>query len=261
MRITALNGSARSDGNTAKLLALVENRLRTRADEAGVALTYESVLLGARDIRRCLGCRVCFDKGEALCPLRDDLLGLNARLLEADAVILASPVYVEDVSGAMKTFIDRMAFHCHRPGFAGKPVAVLSTSGTGASKRTLRTMRLALTAWGFQVAGGKRFRMGAKMAAAEARSRYTRQAERLADRLFACAQNSPAQPPFSSLTAFQVQKRYWLASGDDGTYDYRYWKSNGWLEPGRAYYAPMRIRPLRLALAKFAAWLACLFLA
>ena len=161
MKIVALNGSARSGGNTATLLRLMEQRLKAQAAATGIAMEYESVLLGGQNILRCIGCRACFDKGEAFCPLKDDLAGLNARLLKADAVIFASPVYVEDVSGAMKTFIDRMAFHCHRPAYAGKPAVVIATSGSGASGHTLRTMRVALMAWGFRVASGRQFRMGA----------------------------------------------------------------------------------------------------
>lgn len=58
---------------------------------------------------------VAYALGEDHCPLRDDVSEIKKKIDDADIIILASPVYVEDVSGLLKNWIDRMAFVCHRP--------------------------------------------------------------------------------------------------------------------------------------------------
>lgn len=90
------------------------------ADKENIILEIERISLGQLDLNTCRGCRVCFDKGEEKCPLKDDVLSIRDKMILADGILAASPVYVEDVNGIMKNWIDRMAFNCHRPAFAGK---------------------------------------------------------------------------------------------------------------------------------------------
>lgn len=70
----------------------------------------------------------------------------------ADAIILASPVYVDDVSGITKNWIDRLAHVCHRPEFYGKYAYLLSTTGASSTRHTLRTMNAPMY-WGFTIIG------------------------------------------------------------------------------------------------------------
>ena len=63
---------------------------------------------------------------------------LARMVLEADGVVLASPVYVNDVSGHVKTLIDRLAFVCHRPQFMQTPF-FLATTGGSSCRHALRT--------------------------------------------------------------------------------------------------------------------------
>jgi hypothetical protein len=58
-----------------------------------------SLDLAEMDIRTCRGCRICFDKGEESCPLKDDLLAIRRRIEAAELLVLGSPVYVEDGNG------------------------------------------------------------------------------------------------------------------------------------------------------------------
>jgi multimeric flavodoxin WrbA len=147
MKVMTLISSYRKNGNTERLCSLIEEELQSIAEFQHETLEIERVRLGHTELKTCLGCRVCFDKGEELCPLKDELLLIRKKLDEADGIILASPVYVEDVNGIMKNWIDRMAFNCHRPAFAGKTAVIVSTSGNASTKHALRTMRNALTRW------------------------------------------------------------------------------------------------------------------
>ena len=117
MKILALVGSYRKRGNTARIVAMIAEELQKLATTADEILEVETVYLAHQDIGLCRGCRVCFDQGEELCPLRDDLLAIKTRMEEADGFIIASPVYVHDVNGVVKNWIDRLAFVCHRPEF------------------------------------------------------------------------------------------------------------------------------------------------
>jgi multimeric flavodoxin WrbA len=119
MKILAIVSSYRKKGNTAQVVRLIEERMRHLAARKYEALRFDTLYLGQYDVQMCRGCRVCFDKGEDKCPLRDDLLAIKTKMSTADGVIFASPVYVGDVNGAMKNLIDRLAHVCHRPEFAG----------------------------------------------------------------------------------------------------------------------------------------------
>ncbi len=140
MKILICVGSYRKNGNTARVADLVEEKLVKLAAQAHVPLEIETVFLAHQDIGLCRGCRVCFDKGEDLCPLHDDFLAVKAKMLEADGIVAASPIYVDDVCGTTKNWIDRLAHVCHRPQFAGKCAYLITTVGSGPSRHALRTL-------------------------------------------------------------------------------------------------------------------------
>jgi multimeric flavodoxin WrbA len=76
------------------------------------------------------------------------MLAIQAKMDAADGLLLASPVYVDDVSGLTKTWMDRLAYLCHRPGFGGKCAYPVATVGGSPTCHTLRTMNAALLTWG-----------------------------------------------------------------------------------------------------------------
>lgn len=77
------------------------------------------------------------------CPIKDDVLRVNDQIRDADSLIPASPVYVEDVNGIMKKWIDRMAFNSVRTALYGKSAVVITTSGAHSSTRSINTMKKA----------------------------------------------------------------------------------------------------------------------
>lgn len=252
MKIVALNSSMRKGGNTEQIIRLVETQLREKAVLKGCGLEFEYIALADLKLSLCRGCRACFDKGETKCPLKDDLLDLFAKLQEADGVILASPVYVEDVSGVMKNFIDRMAFNCHRPSFAGKTALIITTSGMGSTSHTGRTMKFSLGAWGFHIAGIGKFTMGALMKKNESEEKFCGDALKLAGRLFtAITEQNPPKPSLFSLIVFKVQQKcYRLDEKFKDTYDRAWWESKGLLDKSATFYIPHRGNPLKMLCAR-----------
>ncbi|MCD4701001.1 MAG: flavodoxin family protein [Candidatus Aegiribacteria sp.] len=102
MRIVAFNGSPRgAAGNTH---VMVENFL-AGAEKAGAET--ENILLTDMKIGHCRGCMACWFKTPGKCIIRDDMEELLEKF-SADVFVLASPLYVDNVTGIMKDFLDRI---------------------------------------------------------------------------------------------------------------------------------------------------------
>ena len=252
MRIIACVGSHRKKGNTARIVDAITAQLRAEAAGSGEPLEIETIYLGHHDIGLCRGCRVCFDRGEEHCPLKDDLLPIKARIQAADGLIVASPIYVDDVSGTLKNWIDRLAHVCHRPEFAGKCVYRVATTGGSPTGHAMRTMRTAMLSWGCYVVGQAGFKTGALMARDELEARYGPETARIARDLFqAIRQQRFTHPSFLSLMTFRIQQQA-HRGGDGDSLDARYWRQSGWTEPGREFFIDHEANRLKVGSARLA---------
>jgi multimeric flavodoxin WrbA len=105
MKVLALNGSPRTDGNTAYCLDLVCKELEKEGIET------EIVQLGGRKV---FGCRACYKCGEIKnqrCVRNDDEMGdFLEKAFAADGIIIGSPVYFSNITPEVKAFIDRCGF-------------------------------------------------------------------------------------------------------------------------------------------------------
>jgi multimeric flavodoxin WrbA/putative sterol carrier protein len=120
-RVVAVNGSPHEGfGNTSQMLAMLRENL------ARQGLALEEIFLSQYQIGFCTGCATCLETGA--CWVRDDYNSVVRNVLEADAVILASPVYFFNVTAQMKTFLDRSLGYGHRPRGDWKPGLALSVS-------------------------------------------------------------------------------------------------------------------------------------
>jgi multimeric flavodoxin WrbA len=102
----------------------------------------------------CKGCKLCLDKGEELCPLKDDRDKLIEKMNLSDGIILASPNYSFNVSGLMKVFLDRLGFIFHRPRFFGKTYSSIAVQGIFGGKRLTDYFDFIGKALGFNVIKG-----------------------------------------------------------------------------------------------------------
>jgi multimeric flavodoxin WrbA len=250
MKIIAIIGSNRKRGNTARAVHMILEEIMSTA-LPGERVEAEVLFLGDFNIHLCRGCRACFDRGETFCPLKDDIPALFDRLRAADGLIIASPVYVDDVSGLMKMWIDRLAFLCHRPALARQSVLLAATSGGSPCNHTLRTLSAALLTWGASIAGQVGFKMGALMPDAELetiRPQARRAARLLLRDLLAQRRKKPS---LLSLIVFRVQQLSWRYE-DPRTTDVRYWQEQGWLDDRCDFYYPHSSGGLKRMLAKWA---------
>lgn len=102
MKIVAFNGSPRgAAGNTH---IMVENFL---AGAAAAGAETENILLVDKKIGHCRGCFACWLKTPGKCVIKDDMQELLEKF-SADIIVFATPLYVDNVTGIMKNFMDRM---------------------------------------------------------------------------------------------------------------------------------------------------------
>jgi multimeric flavodoxin WrbA len=250
MKILALTSSYRKRGNTARVVEMVANHLEATAERQQQPLDVEVLNLAHLDLAMCRGCRTCFDRGEEACPLKDDVPAIKAKLDEADGVVLASPVYVNDVNGVAKNLIDRLAYVCHRPAFAGKCAYLVATVADGPTGFALFTMNQALRSWGYHIVGQTGFKMGALMDQEEMEERYQAQAAEIAADLYrAVSERAFLRPSFLSLMTFRIQQLSWKGVSPDSL-DYAYWEEKGWFDPDRTFYIDHRANPLKVRLAR-----------
>jgi len=251
MKILVCMGSYRKNGNTAHIVDLILAQLEQEAQQQLVPLEIETLYLGHQDIGICRGCRVCFDRGEDHCPQKDDLLAIKAKMQAADGILVASPVYVDDVSGITKNWIDRLAHVCHRPEFAGKSAYLVVTVGSSPCDHALRTLMIALSTWGLHIAGQTGFKTGATMPSEVLQTRFSRETTRIGRKLFTSLQKRQyANPSFFSLMMFKIQQTAWQHKANKNSVDYTYWSNKGWLDPRRTFYIPNTAHPLKLAAAR-----------
>ena len=105
MKVVSFNGSARKDGNTALLIRRVLEVLEAEG------LETELIQLAGEHISGCNACRTCFSTKNHRCLIEDD--NVNAyiqKMMEADGVILGSPVYFSMMSPELKALIDRAGY-------------------------------------------------------------------------------------------------------------------------------------------------------
>ncbi len=133
MKVIAINGSARKDGNTAILIRRVFEELNSEGIET------ELVQLAGKTLSGCRACMQCFEKLDRRCSQTKDIVNeLIERMLEADGIIFGSPVYFADLSSELKALIDRAGMVAKANGdmFARKAGAAVVAVRRGGATNT-----------------------------------------------------------------------------------------------------------------------------
>lgn len=104
MKVCVINGSARRNGATAKILTAMADRLKNKGD---VDIKYYN--LCEYNMKYCTGCNNCFKTGK--CIFQDDgVEEISITIENSDAVIIGSATFASNVTGQVKTLIDRSHF-------------------------------------------------------------------------------------------------------------------------------------------------------
>ena len=224
-----INSSA-IKGNTFNLLLQLENLLKDNG------FSVETINLFDQKIEYCLGCKKCVTGGS--CCINDDVSPLMQKMLVCDGIVLSSPVYIENISGKLKTFLDRTCVWYHVPVMAGKPVLYAAASNATGIRQIKQAFKSISVSWGTPHAGSV--------------TRTARDINRPVNineiKYFIKILNGGSRiysPSFYEINMFQVKKI--MAQKSQG-YDHEYWENRDLA--GKEYYYSCRLSFAKKAFSK-----------
>jgi len=155
MKVLGICGSLREESNTNKLVQKV-------AEFSECA--YELIYLAKTKVKPCTGCLHC-EQNNGTCIVQDGMQEVYDKLLSAQGIILGSPTYRWDISGAVKCFLDRTIALNYRKGtsavtsathqrpLAGRPCVAITTTAGGGHDRALKSLELFIQTSGMNIVG------------------------------------------------------------------------------------------------------------
>ena len=107
-KIIIIDGGPRKNFNTASML----QKFAEGASSVGEGIEVKTVRLYGLDYKGCMSCMACKIKGKAsnVCKFRDALTPILEDIADADGLVLGSPIYFGDVTGQIRTFLERLTF-------------------------------------------------------------------------------------------------------------------------------------------------------
>ena len=102
MKVLLLNGSPHQHGCTARALKEVSTILNKEG------IDTETIFVGENDVRGCIGCGFCRKKGK--CVFNDIVNELAKKFMEADGIVVGTPVYYAGANGTIVSLLDRLFY-------------------------------------------------------------------------------------------------------------------------------------------------------
>jgi multimeric flavodoxin WrbA len=243
MKVTAFIGNAQKRHTYHATEQFLEN-LQSLGD-----IKCEIVQLSDYHIETCKGCRLCIDKGEELCPLKDDRGLLIEKIMSSDGVIFASPNYSFQVSAWMKIFLDRIGFIFHRPSFFGITFTSLVNQGIYGGGKIVNYLNFVGFGLGFNVVKGcciltivpvteDRKRINDKIIAMQSEKFYSR-----------LIKSKYPTPSLIKLFLFRMARSSMKIMLNENNRDYAFYMKNVWFESD--YYYPVKLGPVKRLAGKF----------
>ena len=136
MKVLLINGSPRSNGNTARALKEVADTL------AAEGIETETVWIGKKPVRGCAACGQCRAKGNDRCVFDDDVANsIIERLESADGIVIGSPTYYGQPNGAFLAVWQRVCF-AGSAHIKAKPAASVAVCRRGGSTAAFQCMNM-----------------------------------------------------------------------------------------------------------------------
>jgi multimeric flavodoxin WrbA len=221
MKIIAINGSPRTIRSTTRRLAQF---ILEGAAEAGA----ETDMIDLCDLRivPCTACDACSLNG--VCVNDDDVPALIDRMAGADGIIFASPVYIDNVSGQMKVFFDRLADAIHYQLLAGKYGCSVATTHTSGGDGTVAYQNHVLNYLGVVSVGGLSVATGGNAGAVDAREPDARAlGKKIADAIMNGFDDPHQETEITGNRDFF--KTLVIENRDLRTEEYERWVKMGWI--------------------------------
>lgn len=221
MNITILHGQSHK-GSTYHIARMLAEKLGGEITEFFLPRDFDEY---------CVGCTSCFVKSETLCPHYQKLLPITQAIDKADVLILASPVYVYHVTGAMKGLLDHYGYRwmVHRPEakmFYKQAVCISTAAGAGI-KSTNKDMADSMFFWGI----GKIYQYGTAVAAIsydgvsdKKKAAIEKKVSKLAERIR--KRNGKVKPGLKTKIFFHIMRMLQKSGWNEA--DVKYWREKGW---------------------------------
>lgn len=237
MKVTAFVGNAQKRHTFEATEKFLKN-LQSYSD-----VECEMVLLSDYHLETCKGCRLCIDKGEEFCPLKDDRNQLIEKITNSDGVIFSTPNYSFQVSGWMKIFLDRMGYIFHRPAFFGRTFTCLVNEGIFGGNKIVKYLNFVGFGLGFHVVKGTTI-----MTIVPVTEEMQRKNDRIIDDLsqkfyLRLKKEKFSSPSLLKLFLFRMARSSMGIMLNETNRDYEFYKKNGWFES--AYYYPVKLGILK----------------
>lgn len=105
MKVIAINGSPKKEGNTYHAIKIVADELEKEN------IDVEIIHIGNQVIRGCMGCNTCMKNRDSKCIFNDDIVNETIQKIKAaDGLLLGTPVHYSAIGGTMKSFLDRVFY-------------------------------------------------------------------------------------------------------------------------------------------------------
>ena len=107
MKVIAVNGSPRKNFNTDTLLQKALEGAKSMGADTEIIHLYD---LNFKGCTSCFACKIKDSKYMGHCAMKDELTIVLEKILQCDALILGSPIYMGNITGEMHSFLERLIF-------------------------------------------------------------------------------------------------------------------------------------------------------
>ena len=237
MKITVINGTEKH-GVTYKLKEFFLDEFRDRAEITEFYLPKDCPNF-------CVGCTTCFLTDEHKCKDAEYVQKIEKALLTADLLVFTSPAYVFHATGAMKSMLDHFGYRWmpHRPAkemFGKRAVVITQCLGAG-GKSAAKDIKDSLSWWGVSSIKVCSFKLMSDInwgkIPEKKKGQMRAKLVNAADKIKNIDLSHPARTKLMVKCKFYAVRmlQTGLGKNDPEYTDYKYWKSNGWIDKTRPW--------------------------
>ena len=237
MKIAVINGTEKH-GVTYRMKELFLEHLRDNAEITEFYLPKDCPAF-------CVGCITCFHGNEDKCKDREYTEKIEKALREADLLVFTSPGYVFHTTGAMKAMLDHFGYRWmpHRPmkEMFGKRAVIITQSLGGGVKSAAKDIKDSLSWWGVSYIKVLTFKLMSEIVwdkiPEKKRDSFAKKLYALADKVKKINYEKPARTGLLVRLKFHAVRMLQTNLGKQNPEytDYKYWKSNGWIDKVRPW--------------------------